>query len=681
MEDKLNHILLGGELCLRKTVTCEQMRRYVHSMYEQGMRLIRVYPYWAHIEETKGVYSLNAYDACFTEAEHLGMQIVFTFKPNSPPWWMGVTSSFNLDDYPHLDEPEYWDAFLDYVRYIVRRYKNSPALLAWCVWNEPRMTISTQLKPHMLAQYHYFLQKRYGNDINRLQDLYFYQYADFDHVNPVEASSNPFSRRDMPEHMDFCRFGTETLARKIRSISDTIKEIDTDHPTHINTHNLEMQNVLICHNIWKEAESVDFVGTSAYPGYADQWPDSTRLNGFNCAVVRSATRDPNGRFWITELQGGPAIYTGHTSGISIPKSEDLKLALWEYIGSGARGCIFWSYTPTVRGEWQLAGFDNAPTERTFATKEVFEMIEKNRRMLENTVPEKPDIYILSCEATLIHDAILGRGKTLSDPLCQFTHSQAQVGAYDLLTRMGYVCAFIDESRLEQGELPTDTVLVAPSCTCMSRKSLDVLEKFVLKGGILIADSLFAWKDENAWVDPENHQITTRIFGARWVDFGDIRTTTKVRTIAGEESYPPRFVRALFENTDAVICRYDTGEGAALCNYYGQGCAVRFGTEVFRSHLREDMSAVNPILESVLPVCRKNQIWLKADKKMNLHIMNSEKYKILVLLNYANEEKTAQIQGLENMRIVDLETDNAVSESNIVMKARSVRILRVEVHQK
>jgi|LSQX01.1.fsa_nt_gb beta-galactosidase GanA len=676
---RLNRIYLGGEFCLRKNVTCQQMLDYVHGLYEGGMRLIRVYPYWAHIEETKGVFELEPYDVCFKEAERLGMSIVFTFKPNSPPWWMGITSSYNLDDYPHVDEPEYWDAFLNYVRHIVRRYKDSPALLAWCVWNEPRITIPTQMKPQMLKEYRDFLRRRYNNDIQELDRLYFYQYGSFDEINPVEKSENPNGRRDMPEHMDFYRFATETLARKLKSISDAIKEIDPDHFTHINTHSTDCQPITLSHNIWKESESVDFIGTSNYPHYSDEFPDSARMNAFNCSLMKSATRDPDQRFWITEMQGGPAIYTGHTSGISVPEPEDLKLALWDYIGGGARACIYWSYTPTVRGEWQLCGFDGAATRRSRATREVFEQIEKNRALLESTTLEQPDVYILSCEASLIHDVLLGRPGGIEHPMEGTAHAHAQIGAHAFFTRMGYVCGFIDESRLEKEGLPANTVLVAPACTCLSRGTLLAMEKFVQEGGTLIADSLFGWKDEYAWIDPDNMHIADRIFGAKWIDFGDVRPGVKVYNSDGSEAWTPWFIRAVFEESPSVICRYSTGGGAAALNRYGKGKALRFGTDIFRRSLSADMSAAEPLIAPLLPAERKNGVWLGNHlDSLKLHIMHGKDEKVLVLVNYGDFEQTAQLNGLENIRLADMDADMVVSASSVIVPARSVRLLKAEV---
>ncbi len=675
--DRLDQIMLGGELCLRKNVTSAQMKEYVQSLYDYGMRLIRVYPYWAHIEETKGTYNLDAYDTCFSEASKLGMSIVFTFKPNSPPWWMRITSSYNLDDYPHVDEPEYWDVFLNYVRHIVKRYKDSPALLAWCVWNEPRISLPTSLRPQMLKEYRNFLRKLYHDDIEALNAHYFYQYASFDEVNPLEESTNPHPRRDMPEHTDFYRFCTDTLARKLRSISDTIHEIDKEHYTHINTHNTESQSVALSHNIWKEAESVDFVGTSIYPHYNDEFPDSARLNGFNCSLIRSATKDPKKRFWITEMQGGPAIYTGHTSGISVPEPEDLKLAIWDYIGGGAKGCIYWSYTPTVRGEWQLCGFGNTPTKRMHATKEVFDILDKNRELIENAKIEQPDVWILCDESSLIHDILLGRVNDYRAPLDLFAHAHAQVGAHSFLTKLGYVCGSINETRLRNNGLPENAVLIAPACTCLSSETVNALESFVIRGGTLIADALFGWKNEYALIDEESHAIVDRIFGASWYDFGDIRPSTKILDSKGREVCDPWFIRALFENRPGVICRYDTGEGAIVLNHYGKGTALRFGTDIFRHSLSKDMSGVNGILGTVLPQIRKNDVWFCSnDNCLHMHVMQAEGAKLLIILNYGDSSQEVSLNGADGV-LRDLISGKTEFPAAVTVNAKGVRLLKLE----
>ena len=67
--ESLNTIYPGANLCLGKDITESKMRQYVNQMYNCGIRLIRMYPYWAHIEETEGQYRLEAYDACFNDCK------------------------------------------------------------------------------------------------------------------------------------------------------------------------------------------------------------------------------------------------------------------------------------------------------------------------------------------------------------------------------------------------------------------------------------------------------------------------------------------------------------------------------------------------------------------------------------------------------------------------------------
>ena len=75
--NELNTIFLGADLCLEKNITADRMRQLVNKMYNCGLRLVRLYPYWAHIEEVEGKYRLEAYDACFKEAEKLGMKVIY----------------------------------------------------------------------------------------------------------------------------------------------------------------------------------------------------------------------------------------------------------------------------------------------------------------------------------------------------------------------------------------------------------------------------------------------------------------------------------------------------------------------------------------------------------------------------------------------------------------------------
>ncbi|MBE7034434.1 MAG: hypothetical protein E7406_09445 [Ruminococcaceae bacterium] len=665
--NELNTIFLGADLCLEKNITADRMRQLVNKMYNCGLRLVRLYPYWAHIEEVEGKYRLEAYDACFKEAEKLGMKVFFTFKPNSPPWWMKLTSSYNLDDYQFLEEPEYMEKFLKYVRHVVNRYKDEKSLIAWCVWNEPRIKPPETLGKFALEEYRKFLSSQYDGDISKLNQLYFMQYTSFDEIMPLKQ----FYRSDMPEKTDFLRFCTDTLARIIGKISDEIKKLDPVHPTHMNTHSAEAQHLLLSHNIWKQTKAVDFPGLSVYPKFTSDWPGSAFVNAFYMTFMRSASK---GIYWITELQGGPAIYTYTVNGISSPDPSDLKLALWDYFGGGAKACVFWSFTPTIRGEWALLGLNDSETERMTAVNEVFQCIEKNRALLESTTPEEPDVYILVSEASLIHDTILDKGVEYINSL---THAHAQIGAHNLFLKMGYVSKFVDEELFMEEGVPENAIIIAPSCTALQHKTVAAIEKFVENGGTLISDSLFAWKEEHCLISSENIKLTNRIFGAEWIDIHNIGKDAEIVFSDEEKKYPPLFTKSVYKNETDVICYYRTGEPAVLCNKYGKGKAVRFTTEIFRSSLCHDMGGAMECLKDYLPKNRQNKIWLSnSEDKFYMHILHSEEAKILVIVNYSEEPKQAVLCGCDKEKLFDLETHETVKCNEITVSPRNVRLLMV-----
>lgn len=666
--DDLNKIYLGGNLCLDKDVSPERMRFLVRKMYDCGLRLIRVYPYWAHIEETKGNYNLCAYDACFEEAEKLDMKIFFTFKPNSPPYWMNLTSSYNLDDYPNLEEPEYFNQFLEYVKHVVNRYKNSPATLAWCVWNEPRMTIPCDCGEYTLFEYRKYLKERYRK-IENLNKLYFKQYSSFDEIERIKD----FNKSDMPEKTDWLRFSIETLSRIIGKIASAVKKLDPVHPTHINTHNSEFQKPKNAHNMYKESTQVDFPGLSAYPGYTDanSWMCTANMDGFFTAFMRGYAKDK--LFWMTELQGGPAIFTYTTSGPSCPEKSDLTLQLWDCIGGGAKACVYWSFTPTVRGEWALLGLLDNNTERCDAIKDAFNLIKKHRNLFDNSTYNSADIYILASESSRIHDHILGKG----DDCAQSTSIVATVM---LVEQLGYSAQVIDEDAVINGELPDNSVLIAPTCTAIKTETLKKIDKFVFNGGTFIADFLFAWKNDYCMVSNENIEISNKIFGANWIDILDAKDNKLTYFLDGNEGYKVLGARSIFENANNVICTYEDGKISTVFNNYGKGKALRFGSLVFRNaYYPNDKSLrldkVKDILKNVLPEKRQNGIYLKnANEKFRLQVLNSGESKIIFLLNYSYDKIKAQLLCDNPKKLIDLQSDEIYDFDKIVVAPRSVRLL-------
>ena len=681
-------IRIGAQLWPNKDDTPEQIEVLVEKMHDCGIKLIRLMPYWDFVEKSDGVYDFACIDACFSAAERLDMGIAFTFKPVSPPSFMRKSSSFL--DFVNLFDPELWESILRSVDAIVERYCDSKALDSWILWNEPRFAESVMentgqiyynyLPKHSGNAYRAFLRKRYNQDIDELNRHYFYQYNNFDEIEADVNQYNASHRGSaFPERVDLFRFAVDTVTEKLEGIKEVIRKRDTFHPVHTNNSTVTRNGVTAGSSIWKQGQLNDFLGCSFYhrshsSHYMRNGDEGAYLN-LCCDLMRSATCHPDMVYWITELQAGLSLFN------SVPPAslddKDIKLCLWQCIGAGAKAVVYWEFNPCWNGEWSLIGQALQPTKRSDATKQVAEILEENAALFAQTKPVKPEIYILNSETTFAHDVLAVRKNT--EELNTGMHMDAMWGAYLMMTRWGYEVGFIDENRVMAGEYPKDAVIVAPTCTAIPHACVEALTRFVYGGGTLIADGLFAWKDEYACFSTENLQTISKM-GVILHDIEIVGENTNLTDENGKEPFKPWFLKVYFEDSENTTHRFECREPGIVQSTYGKGTLVRIGTVLFQHYQFEPFDA-SAYLLPLLPPCKSSIRLMNISDTLHMRLLEGEQ-NVIVITNFGdhteahvNTDESVGMRDIVNNEFYHIKAGESLYLS---MEARSVRVFATVV---
>lgn len=98
-----------------------------------GVRHFRLVGYWSNIEREKGTYDFSQLDWQFKKAEQSGSTVSLALGLRQPRWpechapnWVDTSQPTN-QWYPHLE---------NFIKAVVNRYKNSPALISYQLENE-----------------------------------------------------------------------------------------------------------------------------------------------------------------------------------------------------------------------------------------------------------------------------------------------------------------------------------------------------------------------------------------------------------------------------------------------------------------------------------------------------------------------------------------------------------------
>ena len=635
-------VRVGAEFFLNRTETADSVARHFRMMKDHGLTIARIFVIWDDIERTPGQWDFQRYDWVYDAAAANGIRIAATLCAEDPPGWTQQTSFYHQRT--DLNDPQRRKHAAEYLEKVVTRYRNHPAQGYWLLMNEP--TLPQYFTPPTMARFGQWLQKRYGT-VDQLNLRWFRPLKGFSEVQ-LDPAQWKTGWMDYPSYVDWKEFNIDNLCDQLRWIGARVREIDPHHPTHANPHGLLGALPVAGQDLWREAKTVDFLGASMHPPW--HFNDFRREDfgvAYACCVdqVRSVS---HGRpWWVTELQGGPTVFTGRRA--MTPTSQELTRWLWDAVGGGTKGIVFWLWNVRTLGreggEWALLGLDGRPTERLLAVKG-FARVLATLPAVERAVPQKSRVAILYSQPTMLLCDMEGQNVGHEkDALLSLW------GCYRALLESHVPVDFIDVEELKAGRAADYDVLYLPHCYALDAHTGAAVRHFAEAGGTVWADGLLGWKDPYGNMSPKAPLEMTALFG---LELHDIEAMEQPFSLAGTDKGGELW-RLHFTLQGAEVVLHDgAGKAVATSHRFGKGIAFYYATALSLGYFRRPQAEVRRWIvapavgrNAVLPVAMKG-----GSEQIVFRGMVSPSQRIAILSNWGPRSTSTVCFGGDFRRVVE-----------------------------
>lgn len=358
-----------------------------------------------------------------------------------------------------------------FLRKVVERYGNHPAMGMWDVWNEPELCFpfreareSTLLCycENCQRQFRSWLRKRYAG-IEHLNSVWGRCYNNWDEV---EA---PRGRSVFTDMVDWRLFFNDVMAGEARMRVTTAKSIDASHPVYLHPvpNTLSPFNPVTGVDDFLMSEGCDcFAGTTnGVPTFPLQTISSGK--GRVSYNVESHLR-----------YGWLGMY---------PKPLTLRAfadAFVPQIGLGIKGFMHWQYRCEVLGgespAWGLLDVDGRPGVTHEGATDFWKKLAPFAQRLMDAPIETAEVAVLkSVPNELFHWSVYGGFDQLMNSYEAYTQ---------LLYRGNARMAYVDDRTVEQGIPESIKLLIVPNCYAMYQPVADALAQWVANGGTLVCEA-------------------------------------------------------------------------------------------------------------------------------------------------------------------------------------------------
>jgi beta-galactosidase len=591
---------IGAELFLDPSYTPAEIQMHFARMRETGLSLVRLFIIWDHIERQRGQWRFDLYDRAYDAAAANGMHVLATLCPEDPPGWAARTPFYHSKLL--LNTPEMREAAAQYVRRAVSRYKDHPAQGLWSLANEPA-GLAQSFDPATMQQFGQWLHGQYGS-VDTLNQRWFRPIESFDRVS-IGPDLDTAGWTDYTALVDWKRFRIQQQSDQIAWVRDQVRRWDTKHLTHVNPSALAYNMPAMGADAWSQKRVVDVLGTTMHASWQvpEYRPSDTDL-GF--ALITDVLRSASGAspWWITELQAGPAVLCA--SRPYNPTADELARWMWDDIGAGAKGILFWCWNPRrfgrEGGEWGLVGADAAATPRSEAVRKIARALAGPARVLHHAEPLPPRVAILYSRQSLILGAIEDRPAGSGGDRVLLS----LLGCHRALCGRQIPVAFVDEDALKRGETNGYAVLYLPHAYALDNETAAAIRRYVSEGGTVWADGPIGWKDDYGNVRPEMPGGLVDVFGMK---LSDIQPVSEPFSLTGRDAKTGSLLRLPLVLRGAEAIERDARQQPVATRHrYGKGTAIFFATALTHGyHRNADPQAGRWITAPAQPAARQMDV--------------------------------------------------------------------------
>jgi len=113
---------------------------YLDIINELKPENLRLVAYWGYLEPEKGKFNFDDLDWQIKEAEKQNKKIILAIGHRVPRW----PECHQPDWTNSLNQENFQNSLLDYLKEVVNHYKSSPSIVTWQVENEPLLSVFGQ---------------------------------------------------------------------------------------------------------------------------------------------------------------------------------------------------------------------------------------------------------------------------------------------------------------------------------------------------------------------------------------------------------------------------------------------------------------------------------------------------------------------------------------------------------
>ncbi len=605
---------------------------------------------WNWIEPREGEFHFEELDEAISLADKYGLKILLGIPTSMAPTWL-------IRKYPEVRPvsnegtlyPEYgprpnvcrdnklYRKFVERLLLkIVERYKDNSAVLYWQLDNEPvypPLDSTTNLDYcHCNETKRDFVEwalKKYGSlkEINRAWGTKFWtnEFGDLEDITTPKAgvwdAGNPHI------FLDWFRFKTESLHNFIIWEKELLRTLDKTRKVGTNGF------LGICPRVPEHdimAEGLDWYGWDIYPMGGRNTPQQIAEMA---DWWRSIAVNRGAEFHVTELQGGPNVRWGYPGFIEGP---EIKVWTHQVVAHGAKAILYHQWR-TAKFGGETGGFgilnsDGSRTKRLDAIEEAGIEIKKILPELEKRkiYPKAAVAYLRSSDVQTYQEQgpprnIAGQWEQVRAELGHTHGLDSCQGAYQVLWNYYNPASFIFESNLDKNDINRFSVILLPNPYVLTRNQAENLIEFVKSGGVLITESRFGAKNENAQLHEK--PILQEFLGIK---------SEHIETI-DDRIYLPKircwaygFRDLVFDDND-VLLHYKDGFPAIIEKKIGGGKIIYSTFSIFMSIGKSGNERLAEYVRNFLP---KPEFFIKDRDHIEMVLWQDDDSPLLYIINHS-----------------------------------------------